>query len=88
MRTIDWPLDLTQTYVNASIPDRKVIIDDDHQAIGKHTLEVDAAGARALADAHRDVADALDAAADALDNTTPDAPSGTPSAPPAGEEGA
>lgn len=88
MRTIDWPLDLTQTYVNASIPDRKVIIDDDHQAVGKHTLEVDAAGARALADAHRDVADALDAAADALDSTTLDAPSTTPSAPPAGEEGA
>lgn len=88
MRTIDWPLDLTQTYVNASTPDRKVIIDDDHQAVGKHTLEVDAAGARALADAHRDVADALDAAADALDSTTLDAPSGTPSAPPAGEGGA
>jgi hypothetical protein len=88
MRTIDWPLDLTQTYVNASTPDRKVIIDDDHQAVGKHTLEVDAASARRLADAHRDVADALDAAADALDSTTLDVPSAPPAPPSGGEEGA
>lgn len=79
MRTIDWPLDLTQTYVNASTPDRKIIIDDDHQAVGKHTLELDAAGARALAAAHRDVAAALDAAADALDLGA-DTPAGAPPA--------
>lgn len=66
MRTIDWPLDLTQTYVNVDMAARTIALDDDHQAVGKHSLVLDAAQARELAAVHRAVAQALDDAAETL----------------------
>lgn len=67
MRTIDWPDDNTQTYVNGDLAGQVITVDNDHQAIGRHSARMDAPRARELAASHRAVADALEAAADALD---------------------
>lgn len=81
MRTIDWPYDLSQTYVNTIAATRTIVVDDDHHAFGKVNEQVDIPTARALAIAHREVADALDAAADLLD-TAPLAVDDKPTAAP------
>lgn len=62
MSTIDWPTDLSQTYVR--VEDGNVVVEDDHQSSGQHTDAHDPVTARQLAAAHRALADALDAAAD------------------------
>jgi len=86
MKTISWPAELTQTYVNVNIPDRTITIDDDHQAVGKHSAQCGPSGARELAAAHRAVADALDAAADAIGGALAQQAAQAPVQ--AGEEGA
>lgn len=64
MATIDWPAELSQTYVNVDA--EGIRVDDDHQAHGQVSAHYDPATARQLAGAHRQLADALDAAADHL----------------------
>jgi hypothetical protein len=59
--TIDWPIDLSQTYVN--VAGDSIVVTDDHQTSGQHTADLDVPTARLLAHAHRQVADALDRAA-------------------------
>lgn len=65
MRTIDWPLDLTQTYVNVDMDQTPHVIrvDDDHQAVGQHSMVLTADEAHALAAAHHAMGEALNFAA-------------------------
>lgn len=67
MKTIDWPDDMTQSYVNIDLPRRIIMLDDDHQAVGKHSAELGVDGARQLAASHHAMGEALDAAADLLE---------------------
>lgn len=67
MSTIDWPLDLTQTYVNVDLTRRVVVLDDDHQAVGQHSMRLSANSARELAASHHAMGEALSAAAAMLD---------------------
>jgi hypothetical protein len=77
MDTIDWPLALSQTYINIirdgefaagdKPPEWVIAVDDDHQTFGKHSDHLTADQARQLAAAHRRAADALSSAADVLE---------------------
>jgi hypothetical protein len=80
MHTIDWPLDLTQTYVNVDLTDRTIVVDDDHQAVGQHSMRLSAEQARELAAVHRAMGEALNSAAAKL-NDVPEVTGGQPSAP-------
>lgn len=74
MSTIDWPLDFTQTYVNVDLTDRTVVVDDDHQAIGQHSMRLTADKARELAASHHAAGEALNKAAGLLDDAPMPAP--------------